>query len=385
MKVLMLLEGLGSGGAERQMCFLADGLRRRGHEVSVATYCPQDFYKPLLDRAGVEHVPLSAEGRLGRARAVRRLLRGRRADVVLAFLQGPCLFAELASLPSRKWGLVVSERIAAPARRGFDWRRELHRLADCVTTNSHTNRLQLEKTVPGLVGKVITVYNAVDLGAFRPIPRSALSGAGPLRLVVAATYHPRKNVEGLVRAVALLRATRPEVECRVDWYGAVPEDRGVYEGASRLIQELGLSGRFELRPATRDIVGVYQDADAIVLPSHYEGLPNAICEAMACGKPVLMSAVCDAGNLVQEGRNGFLFDPRSPEEIARAVASLESLGPAGREALGEESRRMARRMFAPDAYVDRYADILEAAAARNRVTVSHWVPDVPATAAASVA
>src|SRR5215471_9025569 len=114
MRVTCLIDYLVSGGAQRQLCTLAVFLQRQGHEVTVLTYHPDDFFLPMLREAGVEYRCITAKSKLRRVWTLRRALRGGDQDVVLAFLRGGCLYAELAALPWRPWGLVVSERSAVP-------------------------------------------------------------------------------------------------------------------------------------------------------------------------------------------------------------------------------------------------------------------------------
>src|SRR5262249_30261630 len=140
------------------------------HEVSFLTYHRHEFFLPLLQESRIPYQCLPSGSKLTRTIALRRELRRRSHDVVLAFLDGSCLYAELAALPYRKWGLVVSERLAVPGshRAVLPWRRWLHGIADYVVTNSHTNRLMLEYAVPGLKGRVVTIYNALDVNTFFP-------------------------------------------------------------------------------------------------------------------------------------------------------------------------------------------------------------------------
>ena len=93
-----------------------------------------------------------------------------------------------------------------------------------------------------------------------------------------------------------------------------------------------------------------------------------------------MSAVCDAGNLVQEGINGFLFDPHSPESIADAIAKFAELDPEDRHRMGKASRARAEVLFDVNTVVEHYLRILEAAAARKALKIEHWPETVPGTA-----
>ena len=193
-------------------------LRARGLDVSILTYHPLEFFLPLIEAAGIEYTCVESRSVPQRILAIRRWLRKRSHDVVLAFLDASNLYAELAALPMRKWGLVVSER-SAISHGVLCWFRNLHRVADYVTTNSHTNRLMIEGSVPALSQRTITLYNAVDLGAFSPPATPQRDDATLLRLVVAARYDANKNPAGLVEAIAIARRQAAALDIRLDWYG----------------------------------------------------------------------------------------------------------------------------------------------------------------------
>ena len=380
MKITMLTESLGSGGAERQMCSLAVEMKRRGHDVQVITYFPDNFYLSLLEHAGVKHTFLGGNSTRQWLPRIRRLLRTNHQEVVLAFLESCASYAEIAALPFRRWGLIVSERIAVPnvLSHWEKFRKSFHLLADAVVTNSHTNRLMLEAAVPALKSRMVTIYNAVDLDRFRPTRMN--SEGCPLRLLVAARFNKQKNVLGAIEAMNLLRRRCKEIGVSVDWFGNSADDPQLWRECMALIRQHKLEQSFRLHEVTQDIISHYQQVDAIFLPSLYEGLPNTVCEAMACGKPVLMSAVCDAGNLVKEGENGFLFSPHDPSDIAEAIRKFASLTEAERRAMGQRSREMARKYFDLKKIADMYESILFTASQRQPPECGHWVPEVPRTA-----
>jgi glycosyltransferase involved in cell wall biosynthesis len=390
-KILCLIDSLGSGGAQRQLATLAVGLKKRGHQVRFLVYHPHDHFLPLLQAAEIPCHVIASCSYSRRVLGIRRILRQGWQDVVLAFLEGPSLYAELACIPKSRWGLVVGERLADPKiMKGLGLRtRHFHCLADAVVSNSHTNRIMLEVTFPFLKKRLSTVYNTVDLKLFRPfsdgIYGSERVDKNTLLITVAASYQEKKNMQNVAKALLCLKGCQAFSPIVVNWFGAMPSDNKAFRQAERFVVENGLSETLRLHPATRDIAAEFSRADAVGLFSFFEGLPNVVCEGMACGKPILLSNVCDAGNLVQDGKNGFMFDPSSPESIAKAFQRLIDLSEMERRQMGAESRRMAERLFSEDVVIERYERILTRAAHHEPTSSDcNWPAEVPESAARSV-
>lgn len=390
MKVLCLIDSLGPGGAQRQLVTLAIGLKERGHEIRFLVYHPHEHFLPLLKEAGIPCQLVADRSRWRRILKIRRILRQDWQDVVLAFLEAPSLYAEIARIPRRRWGLVVSERSAWPGiyKGSGLWLRRPHRVADAVVTNSHTCRLLLERALPSLKGKLTTVYNCVDFQKFRPLAQEdagpAMAG-GSTRLVVAASYQNLKNMQGVARAMLELKTDPAAAGLRIDWYGGQPANDSPFQLARQFVAEHGLQGRLNLLPATSAIAREFATASAVGLFSFFEGLPNVVCEGMACGKPIIMSDVCDAGALVREGENGFLCDPASPPSIAAALRNFVSTGPERRRVMGEKSRAVALRLFDRDEVIRRYEKILHAAMTEASLPAdSAWPVEAPQSAETTI-
>lgn len=370
MHILCLIDNLDSGGAQRQLATLGVQLHRRGHLVRFLTYAPQDFYAGLLQAEGIPLRCCPEPNAARRAARIRQELRRGAQDAVLAFLEVPAFLAELAALPSRRWGLVVGERSTDEAgilgRRG-----RLLRLfqgaADAIVANSQATRRLLQSRYPALAPKLHTIYNTLDLDQFAPDPAYRPRDGGQTRLLVAASYQRLKNLDGLIAALALLTPAE-RAALRIDWHGAieiVPGNRAGYDDAAAEIARRGFGDCLRLHPRSPAIAGEMARADVVALFSRYEGLPNAICEGMACGKPVLMSDVSDARVLAEPGVNGFLCDPADPASIAAALRA--TLGAPDLPALGRKSRAKAEELFNPRRIVEAYEAVLTvAAAARAR-------------------
>ena len=370
-KIVMLTESLGSGGAERQVCTLAGEFKRRGHEVRVATYADGDFYKSFLEDNEVPYDFLGGSGKREWGLRIRRYLRKSQADVALTAHLSTAGYAELAAFPEKPWGLVVREGLTVPSGRMrlLSFRRLMHAIADRVITNSYENRIRVVKTGPWLKSKTIVVYNAVDLNKFRPFA-SCADSTGPFRLLVVARRDRQKNVLGAIGAVSLLREAGIKVV--LDWFGNGGSDTAFGIAVQDALKKKSLGDAFRFHPASLDLTNVYQQTDAILLASFYEGLPNAICEGMACGKPILASRVGDAERLVVDGRNGFLFDPHAPSSIAGAISYCANLSANERREMGMKSRELAEKYFKIDKVADKYEEVLTAAAMHARGHIEDW-------------
>lgn len=104
----------------------------------------------------------------------------------------------------------------------------------------------------------------------------------------------------------------------------------------------------------------FEGADIFVLPSHTEGLPNAMLEAMGAGLPVVVTPVGSIPDVIESGRNGVLVEPRNPGALAEVIRQLV-LRPELRARLGRSAHRVARERFAVEPAVDRLVALLSSA------------------------
>lgn len=368
LRVALVIDDLGPGGAQRQLTLLAAGLRRRGHGISVLTYRRGDFFAGALAEAGIPVVRVSSRNRPQLAFAMRAAIRRNDPDAVLAFLPGPSALAEVACLPRRRFAVVASERVLELSGRSPRrvLRHALHRLADAVVSNSHAQHERMLELAPALAGRTSVIVNGIDTERFAPGVPPDGSAPGRLRLLVPARIRPQKNPLGLLEAVDVLRRERPDLDITVDWHGEATTGESARNARraawGRALEEeiarRSLKDRFRLHAPVEDMVPLYRAADALCLPSFAEGVSNAIGEAMACGLPVLASRVSDTPRLVEDGRTGFLFDPHSPAEMADAIARLAAMPPAERRAMGLAGRAAVEAGYSLDACLDAWDELI---------------------------
>jgi glycosyltransferase involved in cell wall biosynthesis len=365
MKITCLIDNLSSGGAQRQMCMLAPLLKQHGYDVEVLCYFDHDFFSYLLTEAQVPFRVIPWTNKVQRIAAVYKTLRSSKPDVVIAYLETPSLMAELATIPSHPFKLIVSERntVLSPGFRNKLFY-NFHRLADVVVPNSYSQQKILEKHAPYLKGKIHPIINCVDLNKYKPAKKHLENDS--LNILIVGSFKNQKNPLGLCEAVRIIKEQGIPVPFEIDWYGNNLFINGVSSRKSKLyfdvldnVKKNGLENLLKIHEPVRDIVPLYQAADVLCLPSFYEGCPNVVAEAMACGRPILAGNVCDNPMLVKEGENGFLFDPKDPEEIASTILRFVQLPSEAREQMGTRSRQIVEKVFSPQAFVENYIQLIK--------------------------
>lgn len=354
-KIICFTDSLGSGGAQRQLCGLSVLLNNKGYKVKVATYYDAPFYKEYLSENNIEHELIPNSGStIKRLLNVYRYLKSEKPDWVIAYQETPSLIASFLKVFGIHYKLIVSERNTTQYI-GFkeNVRFFLYRWADKIVPNSYAQEGILLARYPWMKSKMQTITNFVDLSHF--CFASKVKSEIP-KIAIVATIWPSKNTLGLIDAIRSIKAKG--VLCQVRWYGYSEAYKDYYDQAMSLINKYDLSSCIELLPKTKQIKDVYSSCDYLCLPSFYEGTPNVIAEAMATGRPIICSNVCDNPRYVIDGVNGYLFDPNNPEDIAEQIIKGISVSDREYDQMCRESRKRAEEMLSVDTFINKYIEIL---------------------------
>lgn len=351
MKILLVIDHFGSGGAQRQIVELACGLKERGHDVEMFVYFPQhDFFRSRVEKQQIVIHEYSKVSRfsLGVIFRLATLIRKGGFDIVVSYLKSTNSYAELAKLIAGGTTLIVSERTSYHDDKSWitaTGRRIMHIIADQVVANSVTQSDWLKRKW-WLKNKVTCIYNGLDLNVFHP---GEFASARPpnqqdLRLVGVGRIGPEKNIENLIEALNLLHDELGYVP-HVSWAGRRDESLAgqIYcQRVDELLDRLpAVQRQWHWLGTQSDIAELLQQHHALIHPSSYEGLPNVVCEGLAAGLPVLISDVCDHSLLVSEGQRGFLFNPNEPTSIAAAIRHLANVDLASWRSFSRNAREYA--------------------------------------------
>lgn len=361
-KIILFIDNLGSGGAQRQIVNLAVLLKKAGYDASVLVYQDFPFYKHILDENSIPVNLLVSKKYVSRMLNVRKYLNNSCADVVIAFLETPGFIACFSKIFGKKWKLITNELSAKEST--FTSRKNkffnvFERFSDAKICNSKNAMKMWEKYYPEYSDKYSVIYNPVMMpDSFVGSNRDYLSDS-KIKLTVAASYQKLKNPLRVIEAANLL-SDEQKSKLEINWYGKAEVTTGntfVYDKAVRMIKEYGLEDCIHLNQETNEIYSIMQSSDAVGLFSTVEGLPNTICEAMTIGRPVVMSRVSDYDVLVTD--NGYLCDPESVESIKDALVKLIETPKEELERMGNSSKEKAKELFSSEAIAKQWIQIIE--------------------------
>jgi glycosyltransferase involved in cell wall biosynthesis len=403
--VLMVCGELGSGGTQRVVANIAAGLSGQGHRVVVASFCdgaPDFFAMPsavprerMCDDAPPSAVlvapfarafrrvqrvlrrrltsvvlvlPARAQGvlrtrsmarlvtaqarRLPRVRWIRDIITSLEPATVVSFGPGPNVVALLAA-QGLSCRVVISERndlgvrsLDLPLASLCRW---LYPDADAVTANAHSTLAALGADVSP--DRLVYVPNLLS------IPAGARTGppppgfVGPCVLIVARLVREKEH-RVLLDAFASLP---PDLH---HWRLAVVGSGEREASLRRRADRLGIGDRVDWHGRTDDPYAFYRHAEIFALPSRFEGMPNALLEAMSFGlPPIVADGTPGPLEVVRHAQTGLVTRTGDPESLASAITLLATRADL-RRTLGEAARREASR-FETAAALAAWTDVLD--------------------------
>jgi glycosyltransferase involved in cell wall biosynthesis len=367
-KVCFIAPDLGNGGAQKQLIELVAGLGRPEFDVVVINLFAQ-YTSDRLKQLGVRIVDLEYRGRRDVTKVFRinRIIAGEKPDILHCVLTSANFYGLLASI-----GTGVPVRIAGERSLGtrFEGIRraaypKILSLADAIVTNSRRNKEWMEQTYKRAPETVQVIHNGCKLPAASPAAvleekRRAL-GIGADEFVIATVTHltPEKDVECLVRAAARLAARR--LAFRLVVAGEGPRVGSVREmiAASKLESRVLLTGHV---PHPEALV-IAQSCDAFALTSKFEGMPNALMEAMAFARPCVASNVGGIPELVDHGVTGLRFESGDDSALADHLAELMA-DPELRRRLGQNAQARIAAEFSMEQMVRQHEELYRSLAGR---------------------
>ena len=359
-RVALLTGSMRGGGAERVMLTLAAGFAERGVGVDLVLVKAEGEYLDMAPE-GVRVVDLDTSRTLTALPRLLNYLRRERPTSLLSTVLPTDLAALIAKFfHGRRLRVVVRQSTtfsrafgteAFKSRQVMRLVRLLMPLADGIVAVSEGAASDLLSHVPRAAGKIVTIHNPVvgpGLGeqAAEAVEHSWFVDGGEPVVMAAGRLSPVKDYPTLLRAFAEVARSRA---ARLVILGQGVERESLLELAERL----GVSDRFDLPGFDVNPFRYMARASVFVLSSRYEGFPNVLAQAMACGAPVV-STDCRSGpsEMLEGGRWGRLVPVGDWRAMARAIEeTLDDPIPA-------EELKARASVYSVEASVERYLEVL---------------------------
>ena len=353
-RLTFIIDNLRLGGAQVHLYNLTKGMREIGyHDPEVISMSGEGEVYDWMVKSGITVRNFRMKSiwqpvfHLDLARLILHLAKGK-PDIVHTYLDTANVFGVIAAKCAGVSRIMTSRRDLGVFRSRLI-EVLIGRLSNriekviCVCTMAAKECTRREK----LVGNnVMVIPNGIDVGKYSLVYNS-IRGGGPLFCNIAVPDRVEKGHADLIAAFALVLASLPQARLRLVGDGELLPD------LKRQALEMGLTDGIEFFGSCYDIPAVMKDVTAFVLPSHSEGISNALLEAMSMGIPAVVTAVGGNPDVVVDGETGVLVEPRNPESIARGMLGIVK-DSARLLAMGRAAHERAKSEFSFEAMIRRY-------------------------------
>ena len=338
-KILLAIPQLTGGGAERVVSVWANALCEQGNEVHVLAFCKLPDEYEVSREVQVHYIAASLDAYLKmpymqRVRAVRRELKSIRPQYAISFLPAMQVWIMLASV-----GLGIKRietirinpwRISLTGRfQRLMWKLCYHSCYKIILQASDQKPFFSKRDQK----KCVTIPNPIS-ELYIQHYRTTLD-TQPTTFVAAGRIDPQKNYKMMIEGFAKVCRKRPELNLRIFGTGT-PQ---YMDEIAAYIEQLDMREHITLMGRTPHMEKEYAKSQVFLMTSDYEGLPNALMEAMA-SRLLCISTDCKTGprDLIEDGVNGFLIPVGDAEALAECIEQVLQMSEEDRTLMAQAAR-----------------------------------------------
>ena len=354
MKILLVITGLGMGGAEHVVTNLADTLVARGHLVKIAYLTGDALVLPQNPEIEVVSLALkSPKDTLAAYFKLRGLVKRFKADVVHSHMYHANILSRLLRLSISIPKLICT---AHNTNEGGKLRMFSYNITDrLVDMSTNVSQEAVDEFITKRAvkaGRMIPIVNGINTdrfafnGSARQNLRNQLGLKNKKMILAVGSLSPQKDYPNLLNAVALLAKIRQDFKVFITGDGPLKEE------LSSLTDALDVNEFVEFFGIRRDVASLMSATDLFVLSSAWEGFGLVVAEAMACERVVVATDCGGVGEVV--GLNGFLVEPQDSVLLAETLNNALKLSDDDYNKIGSAARQRIVENFSLDANVDAY-------------------------------
>jgi len=337
-RIAYVLQDFAIGGIETALYNVATALCGAFEFHFVATHV--DYISPKFRSTGrVAYIP--------RPRDLVRYLREYDVDIVQTHnlrLYVDCAVAAGVPVIVER---VAGNRAASNPKRGVDW----------VIASNHGTLPLIHKTIDP--SRVTVIYNGLDIDTISSAPAERL-GFGPEDVIVGRVSRLGRGQNIPMLIDAMIQVNRGYPHAKLVIVGGPSRMPGAEDVTGELVEQAKPLGENAVFTGEVDApYGLIQGFDIATCVSNHEGIPNSLIEPMACGKPVVSTAVGQVQELVEDGQSGFLVPCGDTQALARRLGELVADAPL-RAQMGRWGRKTVTEKFNRQTQARKYADLYHA-------------------------
>ncbi len=357
MKLLFVSGNLSDGGAQRVIAVISSQLAKMGHEVNLLLFARNEKEYPVdpavkITALGENFQEYSKLSGLQRMLTIRKKVKSIQPDVAVGFLEGGyglflatlgMKFPSVASVRNNPDVVLKKKGVRATINRVW------FSAADAVVLQTSRQKDQVKKF--NWKNKTI-IPNPVSDNALNMEPHNYDRPCR--RIVMAGRLAEQKNYPMALKAMQKVLEKYPDT--KLDIFGKGKQE----ESLQTMIQEMGLNENVRLMGWTQDTLGEYANSDIYVMTSDFEGMPNALMEAMAAGLPCV-STDCDTGpeDLITDGENGYLVQLGDADALAERLIQIIEMPSSKRKAIGEKAKQTMNNNFNVEAVAEKWEALMQ--------------------------
>ena len=354
-KYMFVIPTLSMGGAERVVSVLSSELARLGQDVVIIKYYNMDEEYPVNEKVKIisfvdtrkDYKKTSSLKKIG---FVRKTIKEEKPDFVLPFLLKveECVYFATRGMNANVFPSIRSNPNKLSKKTKIYMRKKFVRNSKCTFVQNQSQKDFFDKSQHD---KIHILYNPVAAEFFNTAPKLA---DNEFNIISVGRLSKEKNFELLIKSFA--KAFKDNSNFKLNIYG----QGDLKNELDALIVNEGLSNQVKLAGRTNDIRKVYSEADMFVLSSDFEGMPNALLEAMAVGVPSIATN-CQSGpsDIIDDGKNGLLVPINNVDAMEDAMRKLYESSEL-REKFSREGHKKIKDICSAENIAKRMIEICEA-------------------------